>query len=139
MTRLGMYYVLVGQTPVPVEDPIEWAATFADRRVALWEFGPLRVSTIFLGIDHNWGFEGPPVLFETMSFFGGASLWQSRCCTWMEAEAQHKRAVRYARTMILRHPFQFLRGLGDAVEHWMKKWDRRFLGRYGRVPMFEEW
>lgn len=29
-----------------------------------------RVSTVWLGLDHNWG-GGEPILFETMSFGGG--------------------------------------------------------------------
>lgn len=36
------------------------------QRVAWTEINGITVSTIFLGIDHNWGGSGPPVLFETM-------------------------------------------------------------------------
>lgn len=140
MTR-PHYYVLVGQTPVPTDDPVYWAASFGidDRRVALWSFGPLRVSTVFLGLDHNWTEQGPPLIFETMAFLGSASLWQTRCSTWMEAEAQHNRAVAYTRLMPLRHPVEFARGMVDAVQTWMREWDRRFARRYGKTPTFEEW
>ena len=36
-----------------------------------------RVSTVWLGLDHNWG-GGEPVLFETMSFGGGEDQDQSQ-------------------------------------------------------------
>jgi hypothetical protein len=99
-------YVLIGQTPVPEPDLLTWAESFehCDRHVAKTRVLDLcEVSTIFLGIDHNWSREGPPVLFETMIFWGGdrsGSLGdaqeQCRCCTWAEAEAMHAEAVRYA-------------------------------------------
>lgn len=44
-----------------------------------------RVSTVWLGLDHNWG-GGEPILFETMSFGGGedqdGSQWR-----WVTEEA----------------------------------------------------
>lgn len=51
------------------------------------------VSTVFLGIDHNFAFEGPPVLFETMVFGGNAHEYQRRSCTWDEAMSVHAEAV----------------------------------------------
>jgi hypothetical protein len=38
------------------------------KRVALTEIGPYVVSTVWLGLDHNFGFDGPPLIFETMVF-----------------------------------------------------------------------
>lgn len=64
-----------------------------------------RVSTVFLGLDHQWG-DGPPLLFETMIFRDGdvpdvAELneWQDRYSTWAEAEAGHAAAL----AMIRKH------------------------------------
>lgn len=37
------------------------------RRVAWTEVGPYFVSTVWLGLNHNF-FDGPPVIFETMVF-----------------------------------------------------------------------
>jgi len=70
--------------------------------------GPYFVSTIFLGLDHQWG-NGPPILFETMVFVEnphtvellGKEITlnsdfldiQERCSTWLEAEAQHQRVI----------------------------------------------
>lgn len=114
------HYILVGQTPVPIEcdavtpegqaNLLEWARTLeiSNRRVAetwLW-WKRCRVSTVFLGLDHNFhrilfGDRSlPPLLFETMSFWylGGAyDHHQERCSTWSEAEQQHRRIVRDCR------------------------------------------
>ena len=49
------------------------------------------VSTVFLGLDHNWAFPGEPrALFETMIFGGEFDQWQRRYATWDEARAGHE-------------------------------------------------
>ena len=100
-------YILQGHEPVRVDDMDVWARSLAamDRRVAYDEVGPLRVSTVFLGIDHRWGDEGPPLVFETM-IFGEDALhpWASTYCmrgsTWTEALMMHARALASARKLI---------------------------------------
>jgi hypothetical protein len=63
-----------------------------DRRVTKTSLpGGVEVSTVFLGIDHNWG-GGEPLLFETMIFGGELDQEQWRYSTWEEAEKGHKRA-----------------------------------------------
>lgn len=60
-------------------------------RVAATRVGGIRVSTVFLALDHNFGGKGPPVLFETM-IFGARGRWaefQTRYCTEAEALAGH--------------------------------------------------
>jgi hypothetical protein len=92
---LGLY-TLVDQTPVPEPDTLKWAYWFetADRVVAQDKLGAILISTVFLGLDHQFGYGGPPLLFETMIFTDGeAEDFQERCSTWLEAEAQHARAV----------------------------------------------
>lgn len=51
------------------------------------------VSTVFLGIDHQYG-SGKPILFETMVFGGLLDGEQVRYCTWEEAEAGHEEMVK---------------------------------------------
>ena len=88
-------YILIGQSPVEEPDLLKWAEWFetADRVVAQTDVGPYVVSTIFLGIDHQFG-KGPPLLFETMVFIDGdAEDYQRRCATWLGAERQHARMV----------------------------------------------
>lgn len=101
---MGGHYFLLDRTPVPIAcDPytpegianlLTWARWFetAERRVALDYVGPSRVSTVFLGLDHNfWG--GTPLLFETMAFNAPLDADCERCSSWEEAERQHERMV----------------------------------------------
>lgn len=82
------------ETPDGVKqvDILEWGKWFetADRVVAQDEVGGHVVSTVFLGIDHNFG-AGPPLLYETMVFPKDA--WAEQDCeryaTRAEAQAGH--------------------------------------------------
>ena len=42
------------------------------KRVDLTEVGPYVVSTVWLGLDHNYMENGPPLIFETMVFTNSA-------------------------------------------------------------------
>jgi hypothetical protein len=72
------YYVLdAAGEPVACADAVTWAQWFAtaERHVAQdMDEGDgadaVRVSTVFLGLDHNWSGEGPPVLWETLVMGG---------------------------------------------------------------------
>jgi len=66
---VNLYVLGLDGEPVPVDDVQAWARWWetADRRIGFDAVGRYDVSTIFLGIDHNWG-DGPPVLWETMVF-----------------------------------------------------------------------
>ena len=91
-------YVLDGdQNPVPCSDIYAWAHAMEtrSRKVASTRIGPIEVSTVFLGIDHQFG-DGPPMLFETMTF-GDDDERQVclRCSTRAEAIAQHTKVVQY--------------------------------------------
>jgi hypothetical protein len=85
------WYVLDGHKVVPARDVHEWGRCFesADRIVAQDTIGSVRVSTVFLGLDHSFLPGGPPLFFETMTF--GQPLDQEcvRYSTWEEAEAGH--------------------------------------------------
>ena len=92
-------YILKDKVPVECPDLHTWGKWMetADRHVDRTEITPeIEVSTVFLGLDHNWG-EGSPVLFETMIFGGTHAEEQDRYTTWEDAEAGHKRAVALAR------------------------------------------
>src|SRR5882724_8255427 len=92
-------YILDGHTPVKC-DLVTWAEQFEsvdDRRVAYDELSAeVNVSTVFLGLDHRFGRDGPPILFETMIFGGPHDEYQERYSTWDEAVAGHKRALALA-------------------------------------------
>jgi hypothetical protein len=70
--------------------------------VAQENIGDVRVSTVFLGMDHSFG-EGPPLIFETMIFGGEHDEFQDRCSTYAEAEEMHARACRMVREEIPAH------------------------------------
>lgn len=88
-----------GRTPIAEPDLLKWAGAMelTGRHVALTPlpFGG-RVSTVFLGLDHSFG-HGPPLLFETMTFFAAdgcdAGGYFNRYSTWAQAEAGHARIV----------------------------------------------
>ena len=90
------YYILDEDHKPVVVDALVWGKWFGDhrkRRVAYTKVGERFVSTVFLGLDHNYDDEGPPILFETMIFEGddGGDMW--RYATWEEAEKGHAEAV----------------------------------------------
>jgi hypothetical protein len=88
-------YILNGQEAIPCEDLLTWGRWFetAERHVAQKVIGDVRVSTVFLGLDHKFGSDGPPLIFETMIFGGEHDGYQERYSTWEQAEEGHKRAL----------------------------------------------
>jgi len=96
------FYILNADHSVRRVGAREWGEWFErnDRTVARNFFGhegigEIMVSTVFLGVDHNFFGDGPPVVFETMIFGGGDGMdqWQRRSCTWEEALRMHAHAV----------------------------------------------
>ena len=88
------HYILEGHKVVET-DLITWAKWLegAERHVAKENVGDVRVSTVFLGTNHSFGY-GPLLLFETMVFGGSLDQEQDRYTTWEEAEAGHKAMVK---------------------------------------------
>lgn len=89
-----IYWILDGRLTVPVSSLEEWVGRFssANRHVGENVIGGVRVSTVFLGVDHNHFGKGDPVLFETMIFGGEHDGYQERCSTYAEAEKMHATA-----------------------------------------------
>jgi hypothetical protein len=95
---VSMYYDMDGK---PL-GPNEWSKSFsADDRIIKQETLPngRYVSTVWLGIDHRFGDDGPPLIFETMLFDAkdskglGEDLDMDRYSTHEEAVAGHQRMV----------------------------------------------
>jgi hypothetical protein len=99
---IGTYILNDAREAVPV-DTMTWAHWFEshDRHVAYETIGQYRISTVFLGLDHNI-VGGIPHLFETMVFgpddYKGIDM--KRCSTWKEAEAMHKTMVEKVKALI---------------------------------------
>lgn len=55
----------------------------------------LCVSTVFMGLDHRFGDDGPPLIFETMVFGGDEEVggYQERYSTEKDAIYGHQRAI----------------------------------------------
>lgn len=93
------YYILNGHKAVPVGFLTwsEWYGNTMNRHVADEKVGKVRISTIFLGVDHSWT-GPPPLLFETMVFGGLFDMEMDRYATWKEAERGHKIMVEKVKT-----------------------------------------
>lgn len=96
--------------PVPVEGLGDWADWMERARrtgemiVARTTLEHVWVSTVFLGLDHSFTLNGPPILFETMVFWNGGPAGApvtdhdgneifGRYATRAEAQAAHEKAV----------------------------------------------
>ncbi len=97
-------YVLRYRKPVPCNNVRKWARLINCkycRRIRNTYLGKIRISTVFLGLDHNWGL-GKPLLFETMIFGltekdGEECAYTTRCRTHRQALKMHHNAVRFTR------------------------------------------
>ena len=59
-----------------------------------------RVSTVWLGINHNWAEFGKPLVFETMVFEDdktGQEIYMDRYSTWDEAVEGHQKAIQWVK------------------------------------------
>lgn len=90
-------YILVNGEPVVEPDVLKWAAWFEaagpDVLFQRTQIGDIRVSTAFLGVDHSFSEEGPPVLWETMIFGGEHDQYCHRHDNKEEALIGHQAAV----------------------------------------------
>lgn len=96
----GWYILNENKEPVPadVTEAAKWLYPDKEgkgdnRRVAQTIIGDVNISTVFLGLDHQFG-DGPPLVFETMIFGGEHNEDQWRYSTWGEAMKGHEAAVR---------------------------------------------
>lgn len=103
------YYILgPGHVILPCISLLQWAAWMekSDRHVARTEFDiGVIVSTVFLGLDHSFRDNGPPILFETMVFSDASDFEDLQCiryATWEEAEAGHEQMCNKVREWIER-------------------------------------
>ncbi|MHA1592413.1 MAG: hypothetical protein ACTSUP_08080 [Candidatus Heimdallarchaeaceae archaeon] len=88
-------YILEGRNAVLCSDLMKWGKWFetANRHVAKTQINDMvKVSTVFLGLNHNFG-AGLPILFETMVFGGEFDEEMERYSTWEQAERGHNKWV----------------------------------------------
>ena len=90
-----IYYKLLDKKIVTTDSIVDWDSWFetANRHIGDTTIKDQRISTVFLGIDHNYG-TGKPILFETMIFGGDNDMYCKRYHTYEEAEKGHQKIVR---------------------------------------------
>lgn len=92
-----MFYILKEKKPIMVdyEDWVKWIkSNHPNRKVKQTQFNGGMVSTIFLGIDHNFSGFGEPLVFQSL-VIGGINDGNSiRFTTWEEAEKGHEVMVK---------------------------------------------
>lgn len=105
----SQYYIINKDKSVSmVEDLEEWSKQYdsPDRIVKQESIEGIKISTVFLGLDHNFR-GGPPLLFETMVFFDGLSSavgyeYQTRCSTYEQALDMHQTAVELVNKAVIK-------------------------------------
>jgi hypothetical protein len=88
------HWMLIDGQAIPTTDVarfIEWKR-LNDPHIGDTQIGNIRISTVLLPIDHQFG-DGPPVIFETMVFGGPLNDEQERYCTLAEARSGHEAMV----------------------------------------------
>jgi hypothetical protein len=99
---MGDYYILDEGGEPKATDLITWGHWMEDTRNNRHIGddtlpGGVRVSTVFLGLNHRLLGNGPPLLWETMIFGAPHDEYQERYATRAEAIAGHARALAMAR------------------------------------------
>lgn len=94
MKGFGRYYLLNEKKEAIHCTLWEWAAFLESGKnvVIQTRIGEIGISTVFLGLNHNYNSNGPPLLFETMIFGGEHDQYCDRCSTWDEALVMHENA-----------------------------------------------
>jgi len=93
-----IYWYILDENKKPVKcenfmDYANWSADIKNRIVEQTDIGNVKVSTVFLGLDHSF-VKGVIILFETMVFNGKLDQFQQRYQTWDEAKKGHKSICR---------------------------------------------
>ena len=96
------WYILDRQNRVVPVDMLTWAhwleSANKHRQVNRTTISQdVFVSTVFIGLDHRFSGDGPPLIFETLIFGGPLDGEMWRYSSWDDAETGHKAAVRKAR------------------------------------------
>ncbi|CAJ4954641.1 Uncharacterised protein [Burkholderia pseudomallei] len=122
-------YVLDGHEPRRARSVLEWMHWFAntDRTVALTCIDELEVSTVFIGIDHEFSPHGlryhgqEPMLFETAVFTGSRVTRVVRHPSWDEAAHAHAFIVECLQDAIHKRRLDPNQAIDEAHARWLKQ------------------
>src|SRR5215216_2276915 len=102
-----MYYDRAGR-PITMWEWGQLSEDMAYKIIEQTTVGPIWLSTVWIGLDHNYLDTGPPLIFETMGFLAqgsrpdfGADIGQARYATEDEARRGHWGLVELARSRIV--------------------------------------
>lgn len=76
-----------------IDEMMEWMIANGKQIEKTQVTDDIIVSTVFLGVDHAYFFNAPPILFETMVIGGRNDRFIQRSKTWSEAEDIHNMLV----------------------------------------------
>lgn len=116
---------------------LQTAISRRGRRVIEWPLHlrghGIGISTVFLGLDHNWNEDGPPVLWESMIFGGLLNGECRRYTSKLDALTGHAALVERARAAA-----HVPRRLKKALTKRQRQWDAPLGPRERRaVERFE--
>ncbi len=98
--RFEYYYLDENKKAIPCFRD-DWHKFFIreKRSIGDEDFEGKRISTVFLGINHNHDFKSAiPLIFETMVFDENHSdIYCERYSSWEEAEEGHQKAVQWVK------------------------------------------
>jgi hypothetical protein len=95
---MARHYYLNEDKSVAPCDLLTWASQLETMRkhVADDSLHGHRVSTVWLGLNHNHQEADPPLLFETIIFnHKKEDVYLERYSSWQEAEEGHKKAIEW--------------------------------------------
>jgi hypothetical protein len=90
-------YILKDGKPVLEPNLMKWAMWIEhspERVMARWQKGGVVVTTIFIGVDHNFSGKGEPTLWETMVRGGRLHGFMCRYNSARLAKRGHQRIVK---------------------------------------------
>lgn len=92
-----MAWYILDENNKPIRSTIvdcgEWLQKNPERKAVKQEYvGDVRISTVFLGLDHAWNSD-IPVLWETMIFGGEHDQYMDRYTSYEDALEGHKLAL----------------------------------------------
>jgi hypothetical protein len=94
---MQMYVLDVNRQPIRCNDYEVYGRWMQENyRVRLTEIDGIKISTVFLGLDHRFANTSDPILWETMIFGGPHDQYQDRYTSEAEAITGHEKAVALA-------------------------------------------
>ena len=92
-----MFYILENKQPkeVSLEEFAEWSRDPSNKIIKRTYLNSKLISTVFLGLDHNYRITGDPILFETAIFETDSmrDLYLERATTFDNALKTHEKVV----------------------------------------------